>query len=481
MILLCNILILLVEIFVLIFFLIFLYEEPTKLKNSFFSRVFKNKETFVDYLFLFLISNIGISFLGMLAIIGCIDNFIVQFLILVFLILTVVVPILIVWHKAKLSIAKENENNKKIQEEVEKQLKEEVEKCLKVEKYIENIKNNKDKIISISNKFEASFRNFLKKCGDTDLDFFSLIYFIFNAKSNKNTTSGKILNYFISLDEIQSPTNESIEKVENQKIIIEVFLNGLRSRIIENKDWEDEETFDTLIYLIIRTNCIKHQHDEYILNFGYETIEEFCANTEKFSSCPDFTFYYIYKTDLTLPIVPTYKKLHEQYYQIRSKYNENKLKQKKENIDTEIFSQSNQGYTYSPILNNSEQPKIESPQKNLIEAIDKMNGREFEEFIADFFRKQGYKTTLTPTSGDYGIDVIIENNFLKIGIQTKCYFNKVSNSAVQEAVTGIKHYGLDKAMVITNNYFQPSAIRLAKDNNVILWDRNKLESEIEKK
>lgn len=108
-----------------------------------------------------------------------------------------------------------------------------------------------------------------------------------------------------------------------------------------------------------------------------------------------------------------------------------------------------------------------------------MSGKEFESFIATLFQKKGFKVLQTPLSGDFGIDVIIENSFIKIGIQTKCYNDKVSNSAVQEAVTGIKHYNLDKAMVITNNYFQPSAIALAKDNNVILWDRDKLLQEIE--
>ena len=116
--------------------------------------------------------------------------------------------------------------------------------------------------------------------------------------------------------------------------------------------------------------------------------------------------------------------------------------------------------------------------KSVIQKIDTMTGRQFEEFIADFFKKKGYLTTLTPETGDFGIDIIIENDYIKIGIQTKCYIEKVSNSAVQEAVTGIRHYNLDKAMVVTNSYFQPSAITLAKDNNVILWDRDKLIKEL---
>ena len=83
-------------------------------------------------------------------------------------------------------------------------------------------------------------------------------------------------------------------------------------------------------------------------------------------------------------------------------------------------------------------------------------------------------------SGDFGVDIIIENEFVKIGVQAKRYTNTVGNSAIQEIVAGMKHYNLDKGMVVTNNYFSRSAIELAKDNNVILWDRNTLIEKISK-
>lgn len=113
-----------------------------------------------------------------------------------------------------------------------------------------------------------------------------------------------------------------------------------------------------------------------------------------------------------------------------------------------------------------------------ISDIDLMNGQEFESFIALMFLKMGYKTTITKGSGDQGIDVIAEKNNLKIGIQAKCYSGSVSNSAIQEVAAGIKHYNLDKAMVVTNNYFTQSAQELANSNNVVLWDRNMLKEKL---
>ena len=50
--------------------------------------------------------------------------------------------------------------------------------------------------------------------------------------------------------------------------------------------------------------------------------------------------------------------------------------------------------------------------------------------------------------------------------------NKVSRRAVSDAVAGMYHYGCNKAMVITNNYFSPGAITLARSTGCILIDRN---------
>ena len=101
-----------------------------------------------------------------------------------------------------------------------------------------------------------------------------------------------------------------------------------------------------------------------------------------------------------------------------------------------------------------------------------MNGLEFEKFIAELFSKMGYESEITKASGDQGIDVIASKNGNKIGIQAKCYSSSVGNKAVQEAVAGKNHYRLDKAIVVTNNFFTDAAQQLAQSNSIILWDRN---------
>lgn len=112
--------------------------------------------------------------------------------------------------------------------------------------------------------------------------------------------------------------------------------------------------------------------------------------------------------------------------------------------------------------------------------IDKMTGFEFEEFIGTLFRKIGYKVVVTKKSNDQGIDIIVQDDFIKIGIQAKCYNGVVGNKAIQEAVAGKSYYKCDKALVITNSSFTQSAIELAKCNYVGLISRQELSEMINK-
>lgn len=113
-------------------------------------------------------------------------------------------------------------------------------------------------------------------------------------------------------------------------------------------------------------------------------------------------------------------------------------------------------------------------QKVRFDDLDMMTGNEFEYAIAELFKKMGYFAVVTKASGDQGIDIIAEKEGRKFGIQTKCYGSKVTNTAVQETAAGIVYYECDKGIVITNNYFTPSAIELAEKNNIILWNRDML-------
>lgn len=119
----------------------------------------------------------------------------------------------------------------------------------------------------------------------------------------------------------------------------------------------------------------------------------------------------------------------------------------------------------------------EEEERNLLSGIDEidiMTGKQFEIFLSVYYRKLGYDVTVTPSTQDYGADLILRKNGIKTIVQAKRSKTPVSVRAVQEIVGAIKYYKADKALVITNNRFTENACNLARYNKVELWDRKKL-------
>jgi restriction system protein len=106
--------------------------------------------------------------------------------------------------------------------------------------------------------------------------------------------------------------------------------------------------------------------------------------------------------------------------------------------------------------------------------VDSMEGKTFEDYLATILKAKGYRVQQTPTSGDYGADLILSANGIKIAVQAKRYNEKVGIKAVQEISSAKNYYGVDECWVITNNYFTTPAINLADANGVKLIDRDQL-------
>lgn len=114
-------------------------------------------------------------------------------------------------------------------------------------------------------------------------------------------------------------------------------------------------------------------------------------------------------------------------------------------------------------------------RKTLEDTIDLMDGLEFERFCADVLKRNGFnKVDITPSSGDYGVDILAEKDSVRYAFQCKCYSTKLGNSPVQEVTAGKVFYGCHVGVVLTNSTFTEGAIRLAKTNGVLLWDRKKM-------
>jgi restriction system protein len=109
-----------------------------------------------------------------------------------------------------------------------------------------------------------------------------------------------------------------------------------------------------------------------------------------------------------------------------------------------------------------------------INDVDEMTGIEFEYFLYYKFKRMRYRVKTTPISGDYGADLVLKKRREKIVVQAKRYQSVVGIAAVQEVIGSIAYYNADRGMVITNSYFTPNAINLARANDITLWDRKAL-------
>lgn len=106
--------------------------------------------------------------------------------------------------------------------------------------------------------------------------------------------------------------------------------------------------------------------------------------------------------------------------------------------------------------------------------LDQLDGLEFEEFLAGLFRAQGYAAELTPTSGDYGADLILSKDGQRIAVQAKRYTGSVGVGAVQEALSGMAYYNCQAAWVITTGAFTANALELAKKSGVKMIGRSEI-------
>lgn len=79
------------------------------------------------------------------------------------------------------------------------------------------------------------------------------------------------------------------------------------------------------------------------------------------------------------------------------------------------------------------------------------DGREFESFLYELFKKAGYQVRKTGFSRDFAADLLIENRGKLVVLQAKYYNKPIDKSAVEEAVVAGTIYGTKYVGVVTNN------------------------------
>lgn len=105
-------------------------------------------------------------------------------------------------------------------------------------------------------------------------------------------------------------------------------------------------------------------------------------------------------------------------------------------------------------------------------SIDLMEGRQFEIWCAEALKSIGFaNVTVTPGSGDQGVDVLAEKEGVKYAFQCKRYNSDLGNAPIQEVHSGKDYYHRHVGVVITNQKFTSNAVSLARETGTLLWDR----------
>jgi restriction system protein len=109
-----------------------------------------------------------------------------------------------------------------------------------------------------------------------------------------------------------------------------------------------------------------------------------------------------------------------------------------------------------------------------LDDVDAMDGLTFEHYVARLMEHLGYRTRVTPASGDLGVDVVAEKGGVRYAVQCKRHRGGVPRTAVSDVVGAMAHYECEKAMVVTNSYYTADAVALARSNDCTLVDREQL-------
>jgi restriction system protein len=109
-------------------------------------------------------------------------------------------------------------------------------------------------------------------------------------------------------------------------------------------------------------------------------------------------------------------------------------------------------------------------------AIDAMTGTEFEDYVAARLRRAGWQVKFTSVVGDYGVDLIAQRDGKSVAVQCKRHGKPVGVAAVQQVVSGARHHGCAKSIVISNQEFTQAAKQLALTHGCQLIGRRALQA-----
>lgn len=122
------------------------------------------------------------------------------------------------------------------------------------------------------------------------------------------------------------------------------------------------------------------------------------------------------------------------------------------------------------VVSKQEPESIENLDMNV---IDNLSGTDFETVCAYLLLCRGMsEIEVTQATGDYGVDITGVYRGQSYVVQCKRARFPVGVKAIQEVFAGRAHYKAEKALVMSNSIYTRAAWKLARDTDVLLFDRN---------
>jgi HJR/Mrr/RecB family endonuclease len=104
-----------------------------------------------------------------------------------------------------------------------------------------------------------------------------------------------------------------------------------------------------------------------------------------------------------------------------------------------------------------------------VDEFKKLSRTEFEDYLAELFKSQGYQVEMIPSTGGYDADLFLCKDQQRTTVQAKCYTGSVGVAAVQETLSGMAYYNCHSAWVVTTGNYTVNAVELAKQSKMQLF------------
>ena len=106
----------------------------------------------------------------------------------------------------------------------------------------------------------------------------------------------------------------------------------------------------------------------------------------------------------------------------------------------------------------------------LSDRLRAMSGIEFEQYVADLFRCQGYVADLTAASGDHGIDILLKKGGRAGAVQCKRWTDLVGEPVVRDFLGAMIGAGVADGFIAATSSFTDQAWRFANSHGITLLD-----------